>query len=126
MLIAYGEIDWWWLGVGESELAFNVDGSEGRRPSVLEDGPNLARQEAYVTVPLLQELISTLSAVLKDELGHFFVGVEAELFGQKSQFDVWFVSETSLVSSLRGELGDLRFAHSSKSGESLAFNEHVH
>lgn len=37
-----------------------------------------------MTVSLLQKLISTLSAVFKDKLSHFFVGVEAELLGQES------------------------------------------
>lgn len=53
-----------------------------------------------MTVPLLQKLVSTFSAVLKDELGHLFVRVETELFGQESQLDVWLVSKTSLVSTL--------------------------
>lgn len=53
-----------------------------------------------MTVALLQKLVSTISAVLEDELGHLFVRVETELFGEESQLDVWLVSKAQLVSTL--------------------------
>lgn len=73
------------------DLTFDVDRSKGSRTGALEKGPDLARQETYVTIPLLQELLSILTAVLEDELGHLFIGIEAKFFGQKSELDVRLV-----------------------------------